>query len=71
MERYRALVEEHLPHATFGLTSGPGDEANLAERAIEDGYDVVVAVGGDGTWAGWSPRPPRPTPRTGWPRATS
>jgi YegS/Rv2252/BmrU family lipid kinase len=30
-------------------TSGPGDATRLAQQAAAEGYDVVVAVGGDGT----------------------
>jgi diacylglycerol kinase (ATP) len=48
--RYRQLLAEHLPHAEIGTTTGPGDEARLADEAIGAGFDVVVAVGGDGTW---------------------
>jgi diacylglycerol kinase (ATP) len=36
---------------TFATTAGPGGERELAERAAAEGYDVVVAVGGDGTWS--------------------
>jgi len=36
---------------TFGTTTGPGQERELAEVAVADGYDVIVAVGGDGTWS--------------------
>jgi diacylglycerol kinase (ATP) len=35
--------------AEFGLTTGPGDEERLAARAIADGVERIVAVGGDGT----------------------
>ena len=31
-------------------TSAKGDERTVALRAIEDGADTLVAVGGDGTW---------------------
>ena len=31
------------------ITSGRGDAERIAEEASRDGYDVVVAVGGDGT----------------------
>ncbi len=31
------------------LTTGPGHGKELAQEAREDGYDLVVAVGGDGT----------------------
>jgi diacylglycerol kinase (ATP) len=50
LARYRRLLEEHLPEADVVATEGPGDEARLADRALDDGYEVVVAVGGDGTW---------------------
>jgi diacylglycerol kinase family enzyme len=51
MARYRALLESSLEHVTFGATTRPGEEADLADRALSEGYDVVVAVGGDGTWS--------------------
>jgi diacylglycerol kinase (ATP) len=33
------------------VTAGAGDERTLTRRAVEQGYDTVVAVGGDGTWS--------------------
>lgn len=48
---YRRLLEERFPHVTFGTTTHPGEERELAERAIDGGYDTVVAAGGDGTWS--------------------
>lgn len=48
---YRRLLEEALPGVDFGTTTRPGEEGELAQRAVDDGYDVVVAVGGDGTWS--------------------
>ncbi len=48
---YEALLQERLPHVDFGVTSHPGNERDLADRAVEAGYDVIVAVGGDGTWS--------------------
>lgn len=51
MATYRALLTEALEDVTFGATTRPGEERDLAERAAEEGYDVVVAVGGDGTWS--------------------
>ncbi|MGQ0713909.1 MAG: diacylglycerol/lipid kinase family protein [Gemmatimonadaceae bacterium] len=33
------------------LTSGKGDEKVQARGAIDDGFDTVVACGGDGTWS--------------------
>lgn len=35
--------------AQFGLTTSAGDEERLARQAIADGFDRIVAVGGDGT----------------------
>jgi diacylglycerol kinase (ATP) len=51
IERYQRLLEAALRHVSFGTTTRPGGERELAERAAGEGYDVVVAVGGDGTWS--------------------
>lgn len=51
IREYRRLLTETLDDVTFGETTRPGEERDLAERAASDGYDVVVAVGGDGTWS--------------------
>jgi diacylglycerol kinase (ATP) len=32
------------------VTSVKGDEATQAHRALEEGFDTIVACGGDGTW---------------------
>jgi diacylglycerol kinase (ATP) len=40
-----------LPDVTFGATTRVGEERDLAETALDDGYDVIIAVGGDGTWS--------------------
>lgn len=48
---YRRLIEDQIPHAEFGTTTRPGQEAELAERALAAGADLVVAAGGDGTWS--------------------
>jgi diacylglycerol kinase (ATP) len=48
---YQALLSEALAEVTFVETSRPGEERELAERALEDRFDVIVAVGGDGTWS--------------------
>ena len=48
---YRRLLEESLDDATFGFTTRPDEERDLAEEAVAEGYDVIVAVGGDGTWS--------------------
>jgi diacylglycerol kinase (ATP) len=48
---YRKLLEQTLGDVTFGVTSRAGEEGELCGRAVDEGYDVVVAVGGDGTWS--------------------
>jgi diacylglycerol kinase (ATP) len=48
---YRKLLEARFPRAEFLTTTRPGEERDLADRALEAGADIVVAVGGDGTWS--------------------
>jgi YegS/Rv2252/BmrU family lipid kinase len=51
-ERARALCRkiEHLSTQVFvRITNGPGEARALAEQAVAEGYDRVVAAGGDGT----------------------
>ena len=33
------------------ITSRGGEEASLAEESLHNGFDTIVAVGGDGTWS--------------------
>ena len=40
-----------LADVTFVETTRPGEERDLADRAVAEGFEVVVAVGGDGTWS--------------------
>ncbi|HET9948053.1 MAG TPA: diacylglycerol kinase family protein [Longimicrobiales bacterium] len=51
IETYRKLLEAALAEVAFATTSRAGEESELAERAVAEGYDAVVAVGGDGTWS--------------------
>ncbi|GMU10541.1 diacylglycerol/lipid kinase family protein [Corallococcus caeni] len=44
-----ALVGKVLGEFGHGFTSGGMDAARLARQAIDDGYECIVAVGGDGT----------------------
>jgi YegS/Rv2252/BmrU family lipid kinase len=53
---FRKQIQSAIAHlAELGCTikrtetTGPGDATRLARQAVEDGFDVVVAVGGDGT----------------------
>lgn len=48
---YKALLERHLPDADHGVTERPGGERDLADRALAQGYRVIAAAGGDGTWS--------------------
>lgn len=50
MAAYRTLLDEFLPGATSAVTTRPGEEALLADHALADGFDLLVAAGGDGTW---------------------
>ncbi len=48
---YRELLDRHLDFWESAATTAPGEEAELADRAISGGAKLVVAVGGDGTWS--------------------
>jgi len=51
--RVSPLIRQHLSDlgADFDLvhTSGAGEAIRLAGKALDDGFDTIVAVGGDGT----------------------
>ena len=52
----RALPGLRAAFASVGvseirLTSGKGDESAQTRRALDDGFDTIVACGGDGTWS--------------------
>ncbi len=51
MPRYLSLLEAHLPGFRHGVTTRPGEESVLAEQALGEDVDLIVAVGGDGTWS--------------------
>jgi YegS/Rv2252/BmrU family lipid kinase len=42
-------LERIAGHAIIKTTLGPGDAEAQAERAVEQGYNTIVAAGGDGT----------------------
>ncbi len=52
-EGLQQLAQERLCPAGYDLevvaTSGPGDATEIARRACDDGFDTVIAAGGDGT----------------------
>lgn len=46
-----SALSEGGSRVEHGLTSRPGEEADLTRQAIERGFRTIVAVGGDGTWS--------------------
>jgi diacylglycerol kinase (ATP) len=52
LDTYHRLLGAALGDVTFATTTRPGEERELASRAAREGFDVVVGVGGDGTWSG-------------------
>jgi YegS/Rv2252/BmrU family lipid kinase len=49
IERAEAIVEKNRFDGQFFYTTGPGDGKRQAKRALNEGTDIIVAVGGDGT----------------------
>jgi YegS/Rv2252/BmrU family lipid kinase len=47
--RFHAELDRIAPQAELKLTAGPGDARRLAAEAVAEGFDTVVAAGGDGT----------------------
>lgn len=45
----RELLSAERLDFDLALTAGPWHAAELAERAVEDGFELIVAAGGDGT----------------------
>lgn len=45
----RAALDQVLQGWDNQFTLGPGDASRIAARAVDEGYDMIVAVGGDGT----------------------
>jgi YegS/Rv2252/BmrU family lipid kinase len=48
-QRLQAALQRQLGPFDAALTDAPGAGTHLARQAIRDGYDTLVAVGGDGT----------------------
>ena len=44
-----AYLEDHGWQVTLRETHGPGEATTYARQAVAEGYDVVIAAGGDGT----------------------
>ncbi len=47
--RFRRHLDEIGVQSALKSTSGPGDARRLAAAAVAEGYDTIVAAGGDGT----------------------
>jgi len=47
--RFRKHLEEVGRGAILKLTTGPGDARRLGCEAVQEGFDTVIAAGGDGT----------------------
>jgi YegS/Rv2252/BmrU family lipid kinase len=43
------LLKEQVPDLGHAVSERSGEEGRIAEQAIRDGYDTIVAIGGDGT----------------------
>jgi diacylglycerol kinase (ATP) len=51
VSRYLTLLNRYLPGFHHRISSRGGEEGALARQAVKEGYDTIVAVGGDGTWS--------------------
>jgi len=48
-ERFRRCLDTIATECELKLTAAPGDARRLAAAAVQDGFDTVIAAGGDGT----------------------
>lgn len=51
MGRFKELLEEVVPGVEFAVSQHPGHEYQLADQALEEGVELLIAAGGDGTWS--------------------
>ena len=49
VSRIVAILRGHGCEVKFSVTENPGHATQLASKAVKSGFDLVVAVGGDGT----------------------
>jgi YegS/Rv2252/BmrU family lipid kinase len=47
--RFRRHLDDLAGETAFKATTAPGDARRLAAEAVADGFDLIVAAGGDGT----------------------
>ncbi len=48
-ERIERLVQNRIPEVDYAFTEGPQHATLLTREAIRAGWDMIIAVGGDGT----------------------
>ncbi|MGH7976623.1 MAG: diacylglycerol/lipid kinase family protein, partial [Limisphaerales bacterium] len=48
-KRFRRQLDAIGSQCAFKATTAPGDARRLAAEAVNDGFDLIVAAGGDGT----------------------
>ena len=48
-KRFRRHLDEIGSQCALKLTTGPGDARRVAAEAVGEGYEIIVAAGGDGT----------------------
>lgn len=51
MGRFKELLEEVVPGVEISVSQHPGHEYELADQALEEGVELLIAAGGDGTWS--------------------
>ncbi len=49
LDKALKLTKEYIGDFDYALTEGPRHEEELAQKAIDEGYKMLVALGGDGT----------------------
>ncbi len=47
--RFRRQLDDNGAQCTLKATTAPGDARRLATDAVVEGFDLIVAAGGDGT----------------------
>ena len=48
-KRFRRHLDEMAQQSVFKATTAPGDAQRFAAAAVTEGFDLIVAAGGDGT----------------------
>ena len=51
IDMFLSLLGTHLPSFEYVITEQPGQEISLVDQAIQNDFNFIIAVGGDGTWS--------------------